>query len=153
MQSNNERASLAAKFDRHVEEEGNVLEEYRKLSDELGAGSIGFFVDLILTEEEQHHFLLKPITQWLRNPPVDLAATSEKRVDLGELLEHTQRLRQHEQETIAAYRDLETQLSGPDRALIVSLLDAMILDSEKHGNLLLAVENMIQASEDTPQHQ
>jgi len=40
---------------------------------------------------------------------------------------------------------LKSQLSGEDRGLLDSLLDGMVLDSEKHHRLLLAVEEMIKA--------
>jgi hypothetical protein len=145
MESNKEREFLAAKFDRHVEEEGKVLGEYRALSEKLGDGPIGFLIDLILTEEEQHHFLLSTMTKWLREPPAEGKSVGLQGVNREELLQHTEKLRKHEKETIDAYRSLKSQLSGEERELLDSLLDGMVLDSEKHHRLLLAVEKMIKA--------
>ncbi|MEE9568566.1 MAG: hypothetical protein V3W37_04200 [Candidatus Binatia bacterium] len=143
MESNNEREILAVKFDRHVEEESNVLGEYRALSEKLGDGPIGFLIDLILTEEEQHHFLLSTMTKWLRESPAEEKSVGLQGVNREELLQHTEKLRKHEQESIDAYRNLKSQLSGEDRELLDSLLDGLILDSEKHDRLLLAIEKMI----------
>ncbi len=145
MESKKERDFLAAKFEHHAEEEGKVLGEYRALSEMLGDGPIGFLIDLILTEEEQHHFLLSTMTKWLKEPPVEGRSSGLQGVNREELLQHTEKLRRHEQETIDAYRNLKSQLSGEDRGLLDSLLDGMVLDSEKHHRLLLAVEEMIKA--------
>ncbi len=145
MESNKERESLAANFDRHAEEEGKVLGEYRALSEKLEDGPIGFLIDLILTEEEQHHFLLSTMTKWLREPPSAGKSVGLQGINREELLKHTEKLRRHEQETINTYRNLKSQLSGEDRELLDTLLDGMVLDSEKHHRLLLAVEKMIKA--------
>jgi hypothetical protein len=145
MESNKEREFLAAKFDRHAEEESKVLGEYRALSEKLGDGPIGFLIDLILTEEEQHHFLLSTMTKWLREPPAEGKIIGLQGVNREELLQHTEKLRKHEKETIDAYRSLKFQISGEEIELLDSLLDGMVLDSEKHHRLLLAVEKMIKA--------
>ena len=68
MSKDEKRRALAEAFDRHVEEEGRILEEYRRLSQPLGEGPLGFAVDLILTEEEMHHLLLRTMADWLRKP-------------------------------------------------------------------------------------
>ena len=64
-------------------------------------------------------------------------------VNREELLQQTEKHRKHEQKSIDAYRNLKSQLSGEDRELLDSLLDGLILDSEKHDRLLLAIEKMI----------
>ncbi len=126
MESNKEREFLAAKFDRHAEEEGKVLGEYRALSEKLGDGPIGFLIDLILTEEEQHHFLLSTMTKWLREPPAEGKIIGLQGVNREELLQHTEKLRKHEKETIDAYRSLKFQISGEEIELLDSLLDGMV---------------------------
>ena len=65
------RESLAATFDRHAEEEGKILAEYRTLSEKLGEGPAGFLVNLILTEEEIHHLLLRTTAKCLRELPTE----------------------------------------------------------------------------------
>jgi hypothetical protein len=145
MENIKDRGSLADKFDRHVEEEGKVLDEYRVLSEKSGDGPVGFLIDLILTEEEQHHFLLRTMARWLRESPAAGESGGVEGGNRAEILRYTQRLRKHEQETIEAFRDLKPQLPREDGDLLESLLDVMILDSQKHHRLLLVVEKMIQA--------
>jgi hypothetical protein len=46
------RESLAATFERHAEEEGKILAQYRTLVEKLGDIPARFLIKLILTEEE-----------------------------------------------------------------------------------------------------
>lgn len=138
------REFFAANLDRHVEAEGEILDEYRTLAGGLEDGPISFLIDLILTEEEQHHFLLRTMANRIRLPfekgeRDDLSWV----VDRDELRRHTQKLREHEQETIHACRSLKSQIPVEEGEFFDALLDALILDSEKHRRLLLAVEKLI----------
>jgi hypothetical protein len=140
--SDKERESLAAKFDGHADEEGKILGEYRALSDKLGNSSAGMLVNQILTEEEVHHLLLRTMAKWLRESPPTAIPQAANRT---ELLRLTQELQTHEEETIDACRNLKSRVSKAGEGLIESLLDAMVLDSEKHHRLLVAVEKMLKA--------
>ncbi len=142
MSKPNERESLAAKFDYHVDEEGKILSRYRVLAEQLGDNALGNLVSHILTEEELHHLLLKTMGTWLREPAGQgraLPPASSR----DELLRLTRSLQQHEQETIDACSALQSRLDELGEDLLVTLLDAMILDSEKHRRLLVAVENLL----------
>jgi hypothetical protein len=144
MGSKEEREKLAAKFERHADEEGKILAQYRILSEQLGDSAAGTLVSHILTEEELHHLLLHTMAKWLREPaagPADAVPASANR---PELLRVTRTLRQHERETIDACRRLKSQLSAPSAGLLGTLLEAMILDSEKHHRLLEAAEKLIE---------
>ena len=145
MQSKKEREVLAERLDHHVEEEGKILAEYRALSEKLGEGSVGFLVNLILTEEELHHLLLRTMAKWLREPPGEKDSIDVLKANRRELLEYTRRLKKHEEETINGCRDLGSELLSKDEDLLCSLLDAMVLDSEKHHRLLGVVEKMLKA--------
>jgi hypothetical protein len=63
-------------------------------------------------------------------------------VDRWELVRHMRKLQEHERETIAACRELKNQLPSDESEFFGALLDAVILDSEKHERLLLAVERL-----------
>lgn len=139
----NERESLAATFDRHAAEEGKILAEYRVLSEQLGDSPAGFLVSHILTEEEMHHFLLSTVAMWLRQHPSASEPALPAGVNPAGLLELSRRLRQHESDTIEACRKLKTQVSAEEGGLIGTLLDVVILDSEKHHRLLSAVEKLV----------
>ena len=137
------RASLAATFERHAEEEGRILAEYRALAEKLGDSPVRFLIKLILTEEELHHELLRVTARWLREHP----AAEGTRIPLDEgaeeLLQRTEQLQRHEKETIEVCSGLRAGLSGMSGDLIGSVLDVIAMDSEKHHRLLTTVRRMM----------
>ena len=137
------REALAREFDRHRAEEGEILEGYHALSDQLGEGPLGLLINHIATEEEMHHFLLGTLSDWLRAPGSPDEALSERRADRDALLRQTRMLRGHEKKTIEACRGLQAQLSGDEGELFDTILDAIATDSEKHHRLLETVEKLI----------
>jgi hypothetical protein len=142
--SDRQRESLAAKFERHADEEGKILTEYRALAEKLGNSSAGNLVSHILTEEELHHLLLRTLAQWMRERPTEQERAVPPDANRAELLRLTQTLQKHELDTIHTCREVQSQLSGQDVELLGTLLDAMALDSEKHHCLLGAVEKLLQ---------
>lgn len=143
MVKSNERESLAAKFERHAEEEGKILSEYRALSEKLAGGPAAFIIDMILTEEEMHHLLLVTTAKWLREPATWKGSGLPEGSIGEELLRRTQQLKKHEKETIDSCLSLRASLSGADEDVIGSVLEVMTLDSEKHHRLLSTVEKLI----------
>ena len=127
MSSDRERESLAAKFERHADEEGKILTEYRTLSEKLGNSSAGNLVSHILTEEELHHLLLRTLAQWMRERSSEQERAIPRDANRAELLRLTQTLQRHELETIDACRGVRSQLSGENAELLGTLLDAMVL--------------------------
>ena len=144
MESNQQRELLAAKLERHADEEGKILGEYRVLSEKLGDNDLGNLVSHILTEEELHHLLLRTMGKWLRESTARGGALPP-RGERTDLLRLTQTLQRHEEETIEACSHLQTELAGHSDELLLTLLDAMVLDSEKHRRLLVVVEKMLKA--------
>jgi len=138
-----DRESLAAKFERHADEEGKILTEYRALAEKLGNSSAGNLVSHILTEEELHHLLLRTLAQWMRERPAEPARAIPPDANRPELLRLTQVLQKHELETIDACRGAKSQLVGDSAELLGTLLDALVSDSEKHHRLLGAVEKLL----------
>lgn len=138
-----ERTSLAAQFERHADEEGKILAEYRVLAEQLGSGAAGNLVNHILTEEELHHLLLRTLATWMRAAPGEHARAIPSGADRAELLRLTRILRAHELETIDACRSTKAGLAGAGDEIVGILLDAMVMDSEKHHRLLGAVERML----------
>jgi ferritin-like metal-binding protein YciE len=144
MEHEQEKELLAAKFDHHAKEEGEILEAYRVLAEKLGDSSAGLLVSHILTEEEMHHLLLSTMAKWLRESRTNQERVLPKGANRAELLRMTRELEQHERETIDACRSLKAELAGGEGDLLGTLLDAMILDSEKHHRLLVAVEKLVE---------
>ncbi len=145
MNTDKERESLARVFEEHAYQEGKVLAEYRVLAEKLGDGAAGTLVDHILTEEEMHHLLLQIMADWVREPVQPQEFEIPPGANRPELLRLTRILQQHERETIDACRDLKAKVSGQRAAVIGTLLEAMVLDSEKHYRLLAAVEELLTA--------
>jgi hypothetical protein len=143
MASTNDRESLAAELERHMEEEGEILREYRVLSSRLAEGPVSFLIDRILTEEEMHHFLLHTLSSWLRTPPTTGESAPAQGADREAILRQTSALKEHETKTIEECRDLISRLSGEGGELFEALLEAIALDSEKHHRLLSAVEKLL----------
>lgn len=138
-----QREVCAAFLDQHVETEGGIMEEYRSLAGPIESGPIRFLIDFILHDEERHHGLLRMMAKHLR-------IKNRRReklpwvIDPRELTRHMRKLQEHERETIAACCDLKHQLPAGESEFFGALLDALILDSQKHERLLLAVERMVQ---------
>ncbi len=138
------REFFAATLDHHVEAESRILEDYRALAEKIPDGPVGLLLDLILTDEEQHHFLLRTLAKRLRESSQRQAVEEFSWVvDRQDLVRHAQKLRQHERETIEACRQLKSRVPPEDAEFLDAVLDVMILDSEKHETLLLAIEKMI----------
>jgi len=138
------REGFAESLERHAEAESGILEEYRILTEKIAEGPVAMLVDLILTEEEQHHFLLRTMAKRLREPsPPRAGEELSWVVDRVDVARHAQKLRRHERETIEACRQLKSQLPAEDAEFFDAILDTIILDSEKHERLLSAIEKMI----------
>ena len=145
MSGQTDRESLATQFERHADEEGKILTEYRVLSEKLGNSSAGNLVSHILTEEELHHLLLRTLAQWMREPQPEQVRAIPPDANRAELLRLTRTLQKHEIETIDHCRAVKSQLFGETAELLGTLLEAMVLDSEKHHRLLGAVETLLKA--------
>ena len=138
------RESLAATFERHAEEEGKILAQYRTLVEKLADNNPArFLVKLILAEEELHHELLRTTAKWLREHSGAERNVIPPGASADELLRRTQQLQDHEKETIEACRSLRSRLSDAGGELLSSVLDIMAMDSEKHHRLLTTVQKMI----------
>jgi hypothetical protein len=141
MSPDKQREVCAARLDQHVEEENGIMEEYRSLAGPIENGPVRFLIDFILHDEERHHGLLRMMAKYLRiknRHKNDLPWV----IDRLELVRHMRKLQEHERETIAACRDLKGQLPSDESEFFGALLDAVMLDSEKHERLLLAVERL-----------
>ncbi len=137
------RETLAATFERHAEEEGKILTQYRTMAEQLGDSPARFLIKLILTEEELHHELLRATAKWLREHPGAEGRPVPPGGSAEELLRRTEQLQYHEKETIETCRGLRSSLSGTGGELLSSVLDVMALDSEKHHRLLTTVQKML----------
>ena len=137
------RELCAATLDQHVESESGILEEYRQLAGPIESGPARFLLDLILHDEERHHGLLRMMAKYLRIKNRH-KKTLPWVIDPYELARHMRKLQEHERETIAACRELKSDTPAEESEFFSALLDALILDSEKHERLLSAIERIVQ---------
>ena len=74
----------------------------------------------------------------MREPATEQERAVPRDANRAELLRLTQTLQRHEQDTIDACRAADSRSCRGDNAdeLLGTLLDAMVLDSEKHHRLL-----------------
>jgi len=141
MSIQNEREALAAQIEGHIEQEEEILHAYHALSDKLPDGLLGVLVNHIVTEEEMHHFLLQGLVEWLRDPAASEA--SREAGELADLLAQTQKLREHELESIDSFSVLAKRFESAGAETLAPLLEAIVLDSRKHHTLLGLIEKTI----------
>lgn len=145
MNTKKERALFAAALERHLEEENRMLEEYRNLSELVKGIPAGLLVYWIIGEEEVHNTILNTITNALRLPLEKKRGngSSGAGMDRDKILRWTLRLRSKERVVSGGYRHLNSQVSWEEGNLFEVLIDEMIMNSERHRILLLAVEKMV----------
>ena len=144
MALDSERLAVAAELDRHADEEMEILRRYCDLSERLEDGPVSFIIEHILTEENIHHYLLRSLARWLRDPHVGDRGSGLPGEIRGELLRQTRVLQEHEAETIDACKSLKYELPGEEAEFLGTVLDAMAMDSAKHHMLLSAVAKLIE---------
>lgn len=137
--------ALAEAFQRHAEEEGRVLEEYRALAAACGDGPLSRLLELILADEEVHHLQLLTMAKWLREGPgvgtrTEVALAG---VDRERLLARTRTLKRHEEETAESCQAMQADLTGEQAEPFRAILEAMAQDSRKHHHLLSVVERLL----------
>jgi hypothetical protein len=145
MASDSEREAVAAELDRHADEEMEIVRQYCDLSEHLEDGPMSFLIEHILTEENIHHYLLRSLASWLRDPLAGGESAGPQGEIRDELLRHTRALQEHERESIDACKSLKSQLPREEGQLLGTVLDAMAMDCAKHHMLLSVVAKMMQA--------
>ncbi len=136
------REICAAYLDLHVENESAILEDYRKLAGPIESGPARFLLDLILHDEERHHGLLRMMAKYMRIKNRQKSGLPWV-IDPNELARDMRKLQEHERETIAACSELKIETPPEESEFFSALLDALILDSQKHERLLQAVERLV----------
>lgn len=145
MDYKSEREFLASTFRSYAAAEEKILTEYRALSKQLGDSTCGLLVNHILTEEEMHHLLFSTAAMWLKDHVSTEYAPLPQGVNKSEVLQMTRSLCEHESSTIEAFRKLKSQLPAGEVELVGTLLDIVILDSEKHCQVLKGMEKVLMA--------
>jgi hypothetical protein len=144
MNAKKERELFLAVLERLLDKERRMVEEYRTLAELVKSVPIALLLDWVVVEEEAHFTLLCNIITSLKRIPSKKGNGAdcvglEQRNALG----WVQRLRLKEQALAGDCHSLKSQACWEDRELIDALLDALVMDSEKHQRFLLTVEKVV----------
>jgi bacterioferritin (cytochrome b1) len=125
----------------HGEQEGAILERYRRFAEHSASPAIRYLVRLILEDEERHHRVLAELANaiaWEASPVTPLGSVPD--LDHGpdsEFVAETKALLDTEQADIRELRKLRRRLAAyQDTTLWALLVDLMLLDTEKHVHIL-----------------
>lgn len=145
MNAKKERALFTLALEQHLGEENSMLEEYRNLSELVATIPAGLLVHWVMSEEELHNAILSAIAKALEVSPAKKTGNGRGRLgtDRNQILLWTGRLRSKERMICTGYRHLNSQVAWDEGDLLELLLDAIIMNSERHERLLLAVEKMV----------
>lgn len=128
-----------ASIESHVTEEEKFLHEYTDAILSHKSPIVHFVLQLILSDEEKHHGMLKDIAARLRSD-LDMRdrnlsmreIQSLGQVDAGELRRLTDRFLHEEREGIKEMKALMKYSANFYDGLVVMVLGMLIKDSEKH---------------------
>ena len=125
----------------HGEQEGAILERYRRFADHASSPAVRYLVRLILEDEERHHRVLAELANaiaWEASPvtPRDSVPDLEPGGD-GELRAETKAVLDVELADLKELKGLRRRLSAyQDTTMWALLVDLMLLDTEKHVHIL-----------------
>ncbi len=135
---------MVNRFSAHEKNEQDFVNEYREIVDRHDNPLVKFLLRLIISDEENHHRLVRTITSafqtdltGIKNEGAEmpkLGAFSEQEKD--ELLQLTADFITAEKLTIKEYQALAKASQGYHRGLLVLLIRTIIHDSEKHLMIL-----------------
>ncbi len=135
---------MVNQFSAHERNEQEFLNEYREIVDRHDNPLVKFLLQLIISDEKNHHKLVRTITSEFQADLTGivtgapglpkLGAISEEKKD--ELLRLTADFIKAEKQTINEYQDLIKKSQGCYSGLLVLLIRTIIHDSEKHLMIL-----------------
>ena len=146
MNAKKERELLVMGLEKLLRKQNKIVDDYHALAEILESIPVGLLLDWVVIEEEAHHTLLFNIIHALKQTA---QKGSENGADGVEMERDTMlcwvgRLRMKEQAVVAACLSLKGQACWENEDVVDAFLDALVMDSEKHQRLLLAVEKAIE---------
>jgi hypothetical protein len=143
MNGKKERELLIVGLERLLRKKGEIAEEYRALAEMLEGIPAGLFLDWVVVEEEAHQTLLiRSLKKTARRESGNCATGVE--IERDTTLGWVERLKMREQAVVADCRSLKSQSYWTKGDSVDALLDALVMDSEKHQRFLLVVEKAIE---------
>lgn len=151
MNAKKERELFLVALERLLAKERRMIEGYHTLAELVKSAPTGLLLHWVITEEEAHFTLLCTIISSLKQ------ISSKKKGNGGDslwvegdyALHWIERLRLKERAVAGDCHSLKSQFCWEDRDLIDALLDALVMDSEKHQRFLLTVEKTVKSMKTT----
>ncbi|NQU69097.1 MAG: hypothetical protein HQ514_01030 [Rhodospirillales bacterium] len=142
---------MLGQFSAHERHEQEFLNDYRGIVDRHDNPLVKFLLQLIISDEEKHHEVVRTMTSALqtdltgiRGGGADmpkLGALSEQEKD--DLLDLTGEFIRAEAQTIKEYKALMKRSKGYHKGLLVLLIKTIIHDSEKHMMILEFIDEKL----------
>ncbi len=142
---------MLEQFSTHERHEQDFLNDYRVIVDRHDNPLVKFLLQLIISDEEKHHDLVRTMTSALQTDLTGirgggaampkLGALSEREKD--DLLDLTGEFIQAEAQTIKEYKALMKRSKGYHKGLLVLLIRTIIHDSQKHMMILEFIDEKL----------
>ena len=133
---------LLNEFEAHEAEEGAFLKRYKEIAEKSKNSGVKFLLQLIMADEEKHNVVthamvstLKGGLTWHRQKDA-LGLISDLGAEKNELVDLTERFLDLEKKGIKDYKKLVKASKGYYQGIFTLLLETMILDSQKHIEIL-----------------
>jgi hypothetical protein len=131
---------LVERIARHGREEGALLERYERFVESGPSPATRYLVNLIIEDERRHHRVLAEIAgviAWgtLSDVPAPVPRLEEGVPD-AEFVKETKRLLASERRDRADLKKLRRRLRSYTRTMWPTLIDLMLLDTQKHIRIL-----------------
>ena len=141
-----ERELLVVGLERLLHTESKMVEDYRALAEMLDGVPVGRLLDWVVIEEEAHRTLLINIIQSLKQTAKKVSGDGADGVAIERetMLYWVKRISMKEQTLVTVCRSLKSQACWENANVVDALLDALVMDSEKHQRFLSAVEKSIE---------
>ncbi len=143
MNGKKERELLIVGLEGLLRKKGEIAEEYRALAEMLEDIPVGLFLDWVVVEEEAHQTLIiRSLKKTTQREGRNCATGVE--IERDTTLGWVERLKMKERAVVADCRSLKSQSYWANGDSVDALLDALVMDSEKHQRFLLVVEKAIE---------
>jgi hypothetical protein len=145
MNGKKERDLFAAGLKQLLRRENEIAEEYHALAELVEGLPAGLLLDWVVTEQEAHYTLLFSVIKSLKQISKRESGNGADRTEMerDNVLRWIERLRLKEKAVAADCRSLKSQAYWEEGDLMNALLDALVMDSEKHQRFLLTMEKTV----------
>jgi len=146
LNSKNQRRVLTAGLESLLRSGSKIGDEYDALAELLEDAPAGLFLAWVVIEQEAHHNILYNIIRFLKHSAPEGSVPRVDAVDMHReaMLCWVNRLKTNEQAVVTSCRSLKRLANGVNEELVDTLLDALVMDSQKHQRVLAAVEKAIE---------